>query len=94
MLLRQVDDFCTRCTEEQDVKNIYNLIGAKIQFQSKQEKGDVPFKYLGLVTDYNGSTALVIGIHVSSPKYYSNVHGKIYSIFKLRMAYFEIDVVQ
>ena len=55
LLLRQVDDFCTGCTEEQDAKNIYNLIGTKIQFQSEQEKGDVPFEYLVLVTDYNGT---------------------------------------
>ena len=55
MLLCQVDDFCIGCTEEQDAKNIYNLIGTKIQFQSEQDKGDVSFEYLGLVTDYNGT---------------------------------------
>ena len=33
----------------------YNLIGTKIQFQSKREKGDIPFEYLGLVKDYNGT---------------------------------------
>ena len=55
LLLCQVNNFCIRCTEEQDAKNIYNLIGTKIQFQSEQEKGDVPFEYLGLVTDYNGT---------------------------------------
>ena len=32
LLLRQVDDFCCSCTDEQDAKNIYNLIGTKIQF--------------------------------------------------------------
>ena len=42
-------------TDEQDAKNIYNLIGTKIQFQSKREKGDIPFEYLGLVKDYNGT---------------------------------------
>ena len=55
LLLRQVDDFCVRCTDKQDAKNIYNLIGTKIQFQSKREKGDIPFEYLGLVKDYNGT---------------------------------------
>ena len=37
------------CTVEQDAKNIYNLIGTKIQFQSEREKGDIPFEYLGSV---------------------------------------------
>ena len=53
LLLRQVDDFCIGCTDKQDAKNIYNLIGTKIQFQSEREKGDIPFKHLGMVTDYN-----------------------------------------
>ena len=30
LLLRQADDFCCSCTDEQDAKNIYNLIGTKI----------------------------------------------------------------
>ena len=47
--------FCTGCTEEQDEKSIYNLIGTKIQFKSEQEKGDIPFEYLGLVKDYKGT---------------------------------------
>ena len=55
LLLRQVDDFCCACTDEQDAKNIYNLIGTKIQFQSERDKGDIPFEYLGLVKDYNGT---------------------------------------
>ena len=55
LLLRQVDDFCCACTVEQDAKNIYNLIGSKIQFQYEQDKGDIPFEYLGLVQDYNGT---------------------------------------
>ena len=55
LLLRQVDDFCIKCTDEQDAKNIFNLIGMKIRFQYEQEKGDIPFEYLGLLTDYNGT---------------------------------------
>ena len=55
LLLHQVDDFCCECTVEQDAKNIYNLIGTKIQFQSEREKGDILFEYLGLVQDYNGT---------------------------------------
>ena len=30
LLLRQVDDFCCACTDEQDIKNVFNLIGTKI----------------------------------------------------------------
>ena len=55
LLLRQVDDFCTVCTDKQNTKNIYNLIGTKIQFKSEQEKGDIPFEYLGLIKYYNGT---------------------------------------
>ena len=40
-LLCQVDDFCCLSTDEQDAKNIYNMIGTKIQFQSKHDKGDI-----------------------------------------------------
>ena len=53
LLLQQIDDFCCLCTDEQDAKNIYNMIGTKIQFQSKRDKGHIPFEYLGLVKDYN-----------------------------------------
>ena len=31
------------------------MIGTKIQFQSERDKGDIPFEYLGLVKDYNGT---------------------------------------
>ena len=55
LLLRQLDNFCCVCTAEQDAKNIYNLIGTKIQFQSEQDKGNILFEYLGLVKDYNGT---------------------------------------
>ena len=70
LLLRQVDDFCCACTDEQDAKNVYNLIGTKIQFKSEREKGDIPFKYLGLVQDYNGTdliqTKNYIGMNCSN----------------------------
>ena len=42
-----------------------------------------------LVHKYLGSTALALGVHVSSPKYFK----VMYAVnFKLRMAYFKIDV--
>ena len=43
------------CTVEQDAKNIYNLIGTKIQFKSETDRSYIPFEYLGLVQDYNGT---------------------------------------
>ena len=49
LLLRQVIDFCYACTVKQDAKNIYNLIGTKIQFQLERDKGDIRFEYLALV---------------------------------------------
>ena len=52
LLLRQVDNFCCACTDEKDAKNIYNLIGTKIQSKSERKKSDIPFEYLGLVQDY------------------------------------------
>ena len=55
LLLRQVDDICCACTVEQGAMNVYNLIGTKIKFQSEQDKGDIPFDYLRLVQDYNGT---------------------------------------
>ena len=55
LLLRQVDDFCYACNDEQDTKNIYNLIGTKIQSKSEREKGDIPLQCLCLVQDYNGT---------------------------------------
>ena len=63
MLLQHVDDFCCVCTVEQDVKNIYDLIGIKIQFKPERDKSDIPFEYLGLVQDYNGTD------HVQTKKY-------------------------
>ena len=44
LLLSQVGNFCCHCNDEQDAKNIYNLISMKIQFQYKQEKGDIIFE--------------------------------------------------
>ena len=64
MLLRQVDNFCCACTDEQDAKNIYNLIGTKIQFKSEREKGNIPFEYLGLVQDYNGTDRIQTKNHI------------------------------
>ena len=64
LLLRQVDDFCCACTVEQDTKNIYKLIGTKIQFKSERDKDGIPFDYLGLVQDYNGTDLVQINKYI------------------------------
>lgn len=70
LLFSQVADFCKRCTGEQDAKNICYMIGTKIKFQSKCDKGDVSFEYLGLVMDFNRTdlvqTKKYIGINCSN----------------------------
>lgn len=53
LLLRQVDNFCTRCFDKQNAKNVYNLTGSKIQFQLERDKCNILFEYLGLVKDCN-----------------------------------------
>ena len=53
-IIRQVDDFMLGCKDEKTAKDIFNIIGTKLQFPSEKLKGVVPFEYLGLVTDYNG----------------------------------------
>ena len=55
LLLHQVDDFCTGCTDEQDAKDIFNLIQSKIQLFSKRDNSNIPFGCLRLVKGYNGT---------------------------------------
>ena len=46
--------FLLACDSEETAKNIFDMIGKKIQFDTKKEQGIVPFEYLGIVKDYNG----------------------------------------
>ena len=83
LLLLQVNNFCCRCTDK-NMKNIYNLIGTKIQFQSKCEKGDIPFKHLGLIKDFNDTdlvqTKKYIGMNCSNyNNQYLNSNGCVIS---------------
>ena len=52
-LCYQVDNFLLGCKNEQSVQNLFNDIAKKIQFPSEIEQGIVPFKFLGIVKDYN-----------------------------------------
>ena len=51
LLLRQADDFAIAVDDESIAKEIYSIIGAKLQLPGETEP---PFTYLGLITDYNG----------------------------------------
>ena len=51
LLLRQVNDFALATPNEALAKLIYDRIGKKLQLPSEE---DVPFKYLGLLEDFNG----------------------------------------
>ena len=51
LLLRQVDDFSLACPNEALAKRIYGLIGSRLQLPSEKQP---PFKYLGLVKEFNG----------------------------------------
>jgi hypothetical protein len=51
LLLRQVDDFALACPTESIAKNVYEIIGRALQLP---EESAPPFKYLGLINDFNG----------------------------------------
>jgi hypothetical protein len=51
LLLRQVDDFALACKRESTAKAIYDLIGKQLEMP---REASPPFKYLGLLQDYNG----------------------------------------
>ena len=54
LLMRQVDDFMIACTKESLAKNLTNIIGTKIRFETEKDRGEIPIEFLGLVDDYNG----------------------------------------
>ena len=48
-----MDDFPLSCKNEKTTRNIFKIIGEKIRFDTKKEKGIIPFDFLGVVNDYN-----------------------------------------
>ena len=52
-IVRQINDCITQTKQEQTAKNIFNIIGMKMRFASRERKGIIPFEYLGIVKDYN-----------------------------------------
>ena len=53
-ILQQIDNCIAQTKCKETVKNIFNIIGTKMRFASKEKKGIIPFEYLGIVKDYNG----------------------------------------
>ena len=51
LLLRQVDDLMIQTDNEAIAKEIFKIIGLKLQLKNETEP---PFAYLGLTTDFNG----------------------------------------
>ena len=51
LLLRQVDDFALACSNEPLAERLYARIGQRLQLPSESKP---PFKYLGLLTEFNG----------------------------------------
>ena len=49
-----VDDCVLLCKNEKTTKEILNIIDEKTSFASEEEKGIIPFKFLGIVNGYNG----------------------------------------
>ena len=56
-LLRQVDDFALATPNEELAKLICDRIGKKLQLPSEE---NVPFEYLGLLEDFDGSKILQV----------------------------------
>ena len=50
-VLHQVDDFALACKNESTAKEIYDIIGRRLQLPNEPV---VLFAYLGLVQDFNG----------------------------------------
>ena len=51
LLLRQVDDFALASPDETIAEEIYGIIGQRLQLPSETSP---PFKYFGLISDFNG----------------------------------------
>ena len=51
LLLRQVDDLMIQTDNEAIAKEIFKIIGLKLQLKIEDE---APFAYLGFTTDFNG----------------------------------------
>ena len=51
LLLRQVDDLMIQTDDETIAKQIFTIIGLKLQLENEDEP---PFAYLGSTVDFNG----------------------------------------
>ena len=53
-ILQQINNCIAQTKLKETAKNIFNIIGTKMRFASKEKKGIILFEYLGIVKDYNG----------------------------------------
>lgn len=53
-MMRQVENFMIARTDEDITKNITNVIGTKILFETENNCVEVPIEFLSIVDDYNG----------------------------------------
>ena len=51
LLLQQVDDLMVQTDNKDIAKEIFKIIGVKLQLENEDE---APFAYLGLTADFNG----------------------------------------
>ena len=52
--LRMVDDCLLSCKNEKTARNIFNIIGKKMRFDTEKVKGIIPFQVLEVINDYSG----------------------------------------
>ena len=71
-LLQQVDDFALACKDETTAKEIYSLIGERLQTDDEEEP---PFNYFGLLEDFNGVDVHQYKdcIQISCPEYIERI---------------------
>ena len=67
LLLRQVNDFILRIISKKAAWDSFHDIGVKIQFPSKVEANIIPFKFLGVVKNYDGVDIIQMPNHIEMP---------------------------
>lgn len=53
-LLRHIDNCCCDVCNQKRTENLFIILGTKMGFKSKEEKGIIPFEFLGVFRDFNG----------------------------------------
>ena len=54
-LFRQIDNLGVVVSDQNTAEKMFNIIGTKIRFKDKEDKGIIPFHFLGvIICDYHG----------------------------------------